>query len=495
MKSINEKRYNFINFNSHEVLAVIITTLLLSLFVYISVDSKKNFIVVMLLLAAILYMVVPYKISLNSFLTWLWLITLFFIFLGSNLASIPFGGFHIFPGRILLIAFWGIFIILTILRNGKVEFASTGFKPFLIFMVIWIIWEITTFVWASSKIDVIRSFIFLFQGFSIIFFTVYIFNNERKLELLYTFWVLLLIFMITIGVWENITSSHLPASTVSLEFGYRPWQLNIPSAVYPNPNDFATYLCLSAPFMLVLINYCKRFIHKLFVVIAVAAAFYLIVVTESRANMVGFSLIIIGWIILNFKHIRNLLSRDIYKLIIGVMLLAGLYISFMPVFGNENMSLAGKFINEVKSLGLKSGNGSISVRSNLIRNGMVYLWNSGMIGVGGGNVEWHQKNNEIYPTYGITNIHNWWGELAVNFGIFIFVLYLIFYLSMIKGMFVVYRNSNIRIYKIISEAALLALIGFPVACISSSSIFAEISVWLLYATPIALLTVYKSKEN
>ncbi len=79
-------------------------------------------------------------------------------------------------------------------------------------------------------------------------------------------------------------------------------------------------------------------------------------------------------------------------------------------------------------------------------------------GVGIGNVEYWMENFRVYETFGILNVHNWWVEILVNFGIFIFVRYVLFYSSLVRSIYRIYRfKVNTFREKIVCESLLLSL--------------------------------------
>ena len=104
-------------------------------------------------------------------------------------------------------------------------------------------------------------------------------------------------------------------------------------------------------------------------------------------------------------------------------------------------------------------------------------------------------NFSQYNTAGITNPHNWWLEIFINYGIFIFVGYVIFYIGIIRNLWKIYRIKQIREEKMICEALLVSMVGFFFSSISSSSIMAFKPQWLLFAFVLAFLNYFRNKKE
>jgi len=433
------------------------------------------------------------KKSISSILYALWLLVVVFAFIGGNVMTYPLGNFHIFPFRILLLLYLFIFLVVIFLNRGRINLPVNNkeIKFCLIFLLIWLIYGAISFIWAASKIDCIRHIFFLFAGISIIFFTLYNFNNEQRIKQLYLFWVLTIVCLIGIGIWEIFTGHHLPAYD-------RNSLLKESSGVFTNPNDYATFLSLTIPFSYGLLRYNKNIFYKILGALLIIIAIYFIIFNKSRANMIA---IILEGIALIFLSIKK--NRFRFFMRISVLLLVFLLVFIsLPQFAKNFLSLQYKKLPselQYKKISkefssLTSNAKDIRTRKNLLKNGLVFLKSTAFMGVGAGNNEWHQENRNIYDTYGKTNMHNWWMELLVNYGILIFILYLLFYIFLIMSLFKA-TKSHIRIIKIMSECLFIALIGFSIASISSSSIMTNKAIWFLFATAIVIINIHKSTKD
>jgi len=76
---------------------------------------------------------------------------------------------------------------------------------------------------------------------------------------------------------------------------------------------------------------------------------------------------------------------------------------------------------------------------NLIRNGLVFLSSTFGFGVGAGNIEYWMEHNPVYNTSSITNMHNWWIEILVAYGVIIFILYIVFFAKLFMNFYRKYK--------------------------------------------------------
>jgi len=205
-------------------------------------------------------------------------------FLGAALFPIDLGPFALFPYRILLIVLWALFVARA-LAQGKLALPILPVKVFLAFLGIWFAYALISLSWSASKGDAIRHLIFLFMGVSLIFFASYYFRSHRDLHKFYWIWLGMFGGLILLGFWEHLTGQHLPASGYYGETRAR--LMFRPTGVFNNPNDYATFLALSIPFAFSVLRYARRWLARLIALGASIGAFYLIVATGSRANMLA----------------------------------------------------------------------------------------------------------------------------------------------------------------------------------------------------------------
>jgi len=409
-------------------------------------------------------------------------ITIISGFIGSAFLCYNIGPFSLFPYRIFLTILWMYFILFLLSYNSKLNISEIKVKNYVLYLIIWLFYAIISFIWAVSKYKAMRNIIFIFLGFSLIFFTILYFNRLKYLKLFYNLWIFMLVPFMIIGLWEFFTGNHLPVSSVYLS--EHPVKRFMPSAVFHNPNDFATYLAISTPFLLSFINHQKYLFKKVFGLILLFLSLFLILKTFSRVNYLAV------FIEFAFFFVFMLKIKGKFKTVIIVVLL---FIFLYVLFTKHTIELLQNINVQISSLFIRSKmfKGSIAMRYNLIKNSLIFLFKSAGFGVGAGNLEYYMSHFAKYEAWGILNVHNWWIEILTNYGVFIFTGYLIFYLTLIFNLYKACKRIVNKTEKMICEALIVSLIGFSFASIGPSSIITFKPQWLLFAFALAFLNYYR----
>lgn len=144
---------------------------------------------------------------------------------------------------------------------------------------------------------------------------------------------------------------------------------------------------------------------------------------------------------------------------------------------------------------ITEGENSDNIRKNLILNGLLFLLPTLGMGTGIGGIESYMASNWVYETYGITNIHNWWMEILVGSGIFIFAGYIIFYIKLCRDNYSRYKSKNTTSLERSTAFAFLGfMIAFIIASISSSSNMGNEMLWVFWAIIIAFQGIKKQSQ-
>lgn len=407
-------------------------------------------------------------------------------FIGPAFLCTDIGPFSLFPLRILLPLLWLLFLLGILINKGKLSISHIRIRNYLWFLVLWLVYAVLSLGWAAEKVEAIREIIFLFMGISVIFFVVFYFSTLKDLKRLYNLWLVILLALIGIGLWEHATGSHLGVSGLA----NAPERFRFaPTGVFHNQNDYATYLALSIPFVLVFIRYKGGLTKRLSGMAILILSLYLVIVTFSRANYLAIILGVAFW----FLFLLKVKSKIKVLALTGLVALL-LFVAFpswiQDVFGTVNVQLGSLAAQMTTSPEL----GSVAVRLNLLRNSLIFLVNSGGFGVGAGNVEYHMANFQVYDTHGITNVHNWWAEILVDYGVFVFAGYVLFYLGLLTKLYKVHGKLIDISEKMVCEALLVGLLVFFFASMSSSSILALGTPWIFFAFALGFLNYYRIKQ-
>lgn len=415
----------------------------------------------------------------------IWLLTLITAFFGPSLSISGFENIYAFR-ILLLIQIAGVVIYTCYHREILPEiFRRVWVKEYLVFYALWFCWAGVTFIWADSRADWMRHFTYLFTVISLIGFSLIHFDKEKDLELLvYVFGAILFAFL-GVSLFEHHFRYNVGVGGSAIFF-----ERGIPNGFMANPNDLATFLTLYLPFLYCLIKYGKNLWLKVIAIGGIPLTLHIILLTRSRANL--FSLVIMILAALYFlepwKNIKGFKFR--WLIPVGVFL-AGCVI--MISYSQEVWYFWAKerqlLINQFASL---EGSSSVSIRLELLKQGFILLKEHYFLGVGAGNVEYHMAQFKDL-TQGIVNMHNWWGEVLINYGVVLFGFYLYFFLKMLRELLGIYKQGS-PTQKMLSEALLISFSGYILAVASSSTMAASSFMWILFAVAFSLINIDRAKR-
>jgi len=415
----------------------------------------------------------------------LWLATLFLLLCGAAFLAIPVGDLHITAGRIALATFLYVFTLAVFLHHKLALRVKVVWH--VIFFMLWLVWAFVSLCWTSVNVYSARHIEGLIIGTAIILFSLLFLSHRDGLRSLHKLWVFAAAVFVTIAVWEVATGLHLSVSREAEWVGLRQ---TYPTAVFHNPNDLATYLCLALPFMFGLLMILKATKARVLVATLLLVSFYLIVLNSSRANIVA-SLIGVGLVLFMPGVKQRLRSIAVVFVVGGIGLLLGY--AFFSEAMTSHLDILKALPEQISSLG--AGGVSMTTRIELIRNGWEFLQQSNYLGIGAGAFEYWMIERPIYYAGGIINPHNWWLELLVNYGVGVFVLFLVFYLGVLRSLFHIFRSSQDRMLKVVSLATFVALVEFAVANASSSGLMRHYGMWLLFATALCVINYYRITKH
>lgn len=396
------------------------------------------------------------------------------------------GPIHIFPFRIFLILMFLLFIwFVYIIKHGRLNLSHIKVKLYMKFLAIWLVYAFLSIMWAADQIAALKNIIFLFTGISIIFFLVYYMRDINHLNYLYWIWISIFIVLIPVGLWEITTGNHLVVSNLIEED--RPWVAFAPTTVFGNQNDYAAFIVLAIPMIITAIRYCSKLYIRVLGVLVLLCGLFLLIMTTSRSCYLALFTGLAFW----FIFLLNL--RKKLKTLALVTTICCLIIFAFSSYIQDTFLLVQDQISSISDISDQSDNLGAAVRPNLIKNALHFTAQSAGFGVGAGNAEYYMEHYKVYPTGGVTNVHNWWAEIAVNYGIYIFVGYVILYITLILNLWRAHKIVLNRTEKMICESLLVGLVSFFMASISSSSIIAFSQQWIFFGFALAFLNYTRIK--
>lgn len=400
-------------------------------------------------------------------------------FTGTLWLTFSVGPFHLFPFRVILICMWFLIFI----KTAKIYTNRIQVKMSLKFLLFWLIYAMVSMVWAVEKVESIKHIIFLFLNVSLIFFIVYLSDSLKDIAILFRIWLVIYIILLPIGFWEVITGDHLSNSgLLNVDDGYEFYKF-APTTVFGNQNDYATLISLTFPMLYVGAIHTTKFYKKIFLHGVLGLSILMLMLTTSRANYIGVFLGFVFWFVF-------LIKLNLRLKILGIGLFLILFIAIN--LSKDDLGFLANIVDDFNTLKDTDATGN-EVRGNLIMNAIYFVIITGGFGVGAGNLEYYMKHHPKYFVSDITNVHNWWAEIFGNYGVYIFVGYMIFYINIIYTLWKLRKVIVNRTEKFISESLMCGLVAFSISSLSSSSVMAFNPQWIFFGLALAFIN-YKRIE-
>lgn len=411
-------------------------------------------------------------------------VTILAAFLGTSVLTFSVGPISLFPFRFAIIFLLAFFLF----RSGlRFDISKIFVRKSLLFHFFWVAYAIVSVVWAADKTSALKHVIFMGLNVIIIFFSIYVLQSVNDFWKLIRLWVTLFVLLIPVGIWEFLTGNHLPSSGLNVvDEGYELYKF-APTATFSNQNDYATWISLTFPMLLSLFKFQKIGIKKLALFFVLLGTILVLFFTTSRANYIAIILSTGFWL----YFMTGL--REKIKYFIAFLTLLVIGFIAMPPHILESLSF---YIEDLVAL-TQIGSGEdagINVREYLIINALYFSLGSWGFGVGAGNVEYYMDNFPIYPVNDIGNVHNWFVELLANYGVVILVGYIVLLIFVFRSLWRYHKQVTDRRERLIIEALLCPLVGFPIASISSSSLMAFNPLWIYFGVVLAYIN-YKLREK
>lgn len=417
------------------------------------------------------------KIKVKDLFLFLWETTIVFAFLGS---SIGYG--NIFAYRIFLFVYIFLFLIIVRKFSSQIIKART-IKKTLIFFIIWLTYSIITIVWANSKVDVLRYTYFLLSAFLLIYFSICNFRSMRDFKKVSLIILSIYILFCIVGLVEVFTGWHLPISAANM---YRSSEKGTPTSFFVNPNDFASFLTIYLPIIFIAYTLFKNKLIKFAIILISLCSVFLIVKTDSRANLLGILLFMIIYVAL-------VNSKQKMKVFVATGIVIVLIITMSPV---NIVNIVSDAVSSLKSMNTDYSYGSMGIRKNLIKNGILMLKDTMFLGVGAGNVEANMsKYSAINYTVGITNMHNFWIEILACYGVFIFIYFIYIFSNIFMTLVVMYRRVSNKEDQSIIRLLLVSMIVFCISVVSSSSLLSFRPVWIFFGYILSYINIFMLKKE
>lgn len=408
------------------------------------------------------------------------------VFLGSNLIAVtlPVGQISIYRIFSLLVIPMVIFFLIKDRKAFKIHPNSYATGMVTVYLLWWV-WALCSVLWSMSLGSWLQAMVLLTLGISSIV-GIFLWTRDyvQWRTLIKAVWVMMT-FLSIWGLFEITTNIYLLADLGKLDkystFVSQPWT-RIPITYLANQNDYATILLASLPINLILMNTTRSHLKKLLALLCMLLSTFLIFQSGSRMSLLMalafygiYVLLGVRW---DFTRKQVLTTGSI------ILTLAILGFAFVP-------PIRGMVTDLIYILPRPVISGDVG-RMNMWRNGLMYLGKTFGLGVGAGNIEVWMEIFGPLPTNNIFNIHNWWLEILVGYGFFIFIAYVLGYALMIYRLFNLKKFVN-RMHQKIMNALITFLLVFIGASITSANNMLIEWHWVFFGLIIAYIGIMEAQ--
>lgn len=416
------------------------------------------------------------------------------LFLISAVLGSGIGYSHLYLFHVCLVILVAAWVLLTLYGTKGVFIKPRSLLSG--FFLVMICWYAFGLIWSIKPIYTLQYLIYIILGGTIVFVIVGRTVSEERYESIYNVlkWAFLL--EIIIALLEIFTPFRLPTSPFSkyaaifgrsgTDFGLYDDDIalylqSMPTAFHGNPNNLGVVMAALLPFFL----FHRRLIVK---VVGALSLLLVIVMTGSRASFIG----AVFGIVLYFAitNLKNFL----------ILCLSGILLSFTLIWGLDELkkseylfvwkiaSTADALTTYITEEDISGG--SISVRQQLIKNGIDALYSSNGLGVGGGGSVAVQERVSGAEKK-VTSMHNFWIEVLVDSGAPFFLLFVIWYMAVCFKLLSIYFKTNSSFYKYHSASLFVSFSAYSLACVSASSVIYHLPMWIMFGMGLALINVWR----
>lgn len=259
-------------------------------------------------------------------------------------------------------------------------------------------------------------------------------------------------------------------------------------SAFNNPNNFAVFLVLAVPHVLLAALQARGYTRLLLSALWTSALVFIIFIA-SRTGIVIMAL--------QLGLLTVLLGRRPRLAVISAIVIAATVIAFVVVPMQGAISL-GPIV--------RGGETSLYMRLMLALNGLWMVLESNGLGVGAGNFAYYiDYMNPPYPVLRGLNVpHNIWVEIAAEYGIIVFALFLVFYLYLIKsclGLLCAARAGTDSRTRFEAITLVTLVLTYPLAMVAPSHYVANPINWLflttvvLFAKKVSVDLAFQARDN
>ena len=357
-------------------------------------------------------------------------------------------------------------LLVVLLRGFSIKCQKTDI---MIFFLLWMGEALISVLWAPDRTLALQYVYYIFLLVAICF----LFNaflTKQAIKPFCNFMILLLFVCNWIAFWEILTGNHLVKDYLT-DFDRARILQYVPGLFFWNPNDFATYIIQIIPFSLAGVFNEHKWL-RMIAIVNIVMSLITVFATQSRTQ-------IILLVIIYFCFFAISKKIKLIKLAVGALILVGLLVLIFPELRGMLLE-AWHSISRDEIASSATNGGSLETRFRLLGNGLFILWDTFGFGIGAGchRAVMGEYAVQHYATDGVTVMHNLLGEIFVDYGIFIGIVFMVVIAKAIVRLYKISKNTAVYETKMLSLLLAISL-GLLIICgMSSSSILQLSSLWV-----------------
>jgi O-antigen ligase len=380
---------------------------------------------------------------------------------------------QVFAFRVLVAALIVGCLTWALLARPRLRIAPMRFIGWL---AAWLGWLGIALLWAPDKAAGFRYLALVALMVVVLAATAYWGTTRDRLRTLLFALGLVYALMVLVAAIETTLGFHPPGSAAG-----EGTTTGVATAFFDNSNNFATYLAICLPFLLVGLFLTRRPGLKALAALGLALGAWALIHTGSRAALVAISLETILAIAVLFA--RGWVRQRTTVVFVGILLLAALA---LLAFNTSQSGLLKRF--ELVGLGqeVAEGSGSGGSRVELLRTGWQVALDYDLAGVGPGNAE-NLISQQPNRTVQLANLHNWWMEILVDGGVPGLIFYSLFFVGLFVALWRIGRDSEDVQLRYLGTATAIAVAGYVIGSLGPSSVFDFSAMWVLFGLGLAVV--------
>jgi teichuronic acid biosynthesis protein TuaE len=400
--------------------------------------------------------------------------------LGPNLAVPHASGAFLF--RIMIVVL-GVGAIGYLLMGGSIRYPAVIGLPAALLGTM-LAWSLMSIAWAENIGAAIRwtSFLMMMVGLTLVIpmcFT----TRRRVIQLLKVLgWTFAGV--TAFSFLEIATGVRLPTSRLAGQAGGSAFAA---TSVFGNQNNFATFLTLALPYLIVLPLVFKERRLRIIGLVGTLADLAALLLTGSKDNLIAAGLVFLTLILFLATDPKQR-TKLLGAVVIGVVALAVI----VPSMSGSGLiplpkRAVDKFSFTLLQKEIATGQGSGGARASLLGDGIDFVGQSGGIGVGAGNAETHVLELPVFP--GVSNMHDWWLEVAVDLGLIGLALYAAYYVLLLIRQLRAARAATDPLVHYLCLSGTAAMVGFIIGSLGPSTMIAFSPMWVMFGLSMTAIAV------